>query len=199
MYIPPYARIDDIGAAHEIMRAHDFAVLVTAGETHVTHIPLLLAADEGPHGTLYGHMARANPHGAALEKSDSIAIFSGPHAYISPSWYTDPSKRVPTWNYAAVHAHGRGQMLTEAKSEAAMARLVSHFEPARDWTLDSISAEYKAKLFAAITPFKIVLTRIEAKAKLDQNKPGEDRIAAAEALEARGMSALAKLMREVAT
>jgi len=198
MYIPPANRMSDTSAAHAAMRAHDFAALVTWAPDGLvaTHVPLLLDIGEGPLGTLYGHIARANPHCAALD-GEHMAIFSGPHAYISPTWYPDPKLRVPTWNYVAVHAYGRGETLKGADAENVIARMVAHYEPSHDWTLETVSGDYKAKLLAAITAFKIVLTRIDAKTKLDQNKPAADRLAVATALEARGETQLARLMREV--
>jgi transcriptional regulator len=200
MYVPLHNRMSDTQAAHAAMRAHEFAMLVTwAPEGLVaTHAPLLLEAGEGPLGTLYGHVAKANPHCAALD-GEHMAIFAGPHSYVSPTWYPDPKRRVPTWNYVAVHAYGRGETLNDAQAEALIARMVAYYEPTRDWTLETIPADYKTKLLAAITAFKIVLTRIDAKAKLDQHKTPVERLAAVAALEARGETQLARLMREVGT
>lgn len=200
MYIPLHNRMSDTAAAHAAMRAHDFSMLVTATSEGIvaTHAPLLLEASEGVLGTLYGHLARANPHCAALG-GEHMAIFSGPHSYVSPTWYPDPSLRVPTWNYVAVHAYGRGEVLGAAEAETVVARMVAHYEPSRDWTLDTITPNYKAKLLSAITAFRIVLTRIDGKAKLDQHKTPVERLAAAAALEARGETQLARLMREVGT
>ena len=80
----------------------------------VSHLPLLLVPGCEPHGTLIGHFARANPHWQQAREVPSIAIFHGPHAYISPSWYTAPSRMVPTWNYASVHAHGTLEIVDDA-------------------------------------------------------------------------------------
>ena len=108
MYVPAAFREDRIEVLHALMREHSFATVVSNGESGLvaTHLPILLDAGRGPRGTLVGHMARANPHWQSFrEDVEILIIFQGPHAYISPSWYTT-SLAVPTWNYAAIHAYG---------------------------------------------------------------------------------------------
>src|SRR5688572_3972797 len=109
MYIPHAFRIDVPDALHAFMRQYSFATLITGGgEPFATHLPLLLDTSRGPHGTLLGHFARPNPHWRLdHQQYGSLAIFHGPHAYVSPSWYPSAAPAVPTWNYATVHAVGR--------------------------------------------------------------------------------------------
>src|SRR5262245_22604814 len=106
MYIPKHFQTDDIAQMHELMRHHNFATLVTQqdGAPFASHLPFLLDATRGPHGTLLAHLARANPQWQHLAAGQvALAIFHGPHAYVSPSWYA-AKLSVPTWNYAVVHA-----------------------------------------------------------------------------------------------
>src|SRR5689334_21322792 len=98
---------------HEFIRRHSFATLVTISSSGpvASHLPLLLDAEAGPHGSLLGHMARANPQWRTAE-GEALAIFLGPHAYVSPAWYGEPGT-VPTWNYVAVHAYGTFRLVEE--------------------------------------------------------------------------------------
>lgn len=109
MYTPSHFHSDDIKAMHAAIRRHPFGLLITLfqGELNLTHLPFHLDATRGPHGTLEAHLARLNPHCAALQAgAASTVVFKGPDAYVSPRWYLDPAKNVPTWNYVAIHAHG---------------------------------------------------------------------------------------------
>src|SRR5688572_28058136 len=108
MYIPEAFREDRPEALQALIREHCFGTLVSRheGERGASHVPLLLDRDHGPHGTLLGHMARANPQWQGFREGEEVlAIFQGPHAYVSPSWY-ETELSVPTWNYAVVHACG---------------------------------------------------------------------------------------------
>ena len=106
MYVPAAFAETDTAKLHEFMRRNSFAVLTSNGEGGLvaSHLPLLLDADAGPNGHLLGHMARANPQWRDV-RGEVMAVFSGPHAYVSPSWYEEEGT-VPTWNYVAVHAYG---------------------------------------------------------------------------------------------
>src|SRR5687767_2413514 len=114
MYVPAAFRATDTAALHGLMRRYSFATLITAGEEpFVTHLPLLLDAEPGE-GVLIGHFARPNPHWQLDHARHlSVAVFHGPHAYVSPSWYRSGAAAVPTWNYATVHAWGRLSLLRE--------------------------------------------------------------------------------------
>src|SRR5205807_1335826 len=112
MYIPAAFAEPDLRKLHDFIERHSFGMLVSSvdGAPFATHLPFLLDRDGGPHGTLIGHMARANPHWREAAGQTGLAIFSGPHAYVSPSWY-EAEQVVPTWNYTAVHASGRIQVI----------------------------------------------------------------------------------------
>src|SRR5918912_1382727 len=108
MYVPPAFRETRLEVLHAHIRDHSFGTLVSQlnGELCATHLPFLLDETSGPNGTLRGHMARANPHWRAFQPGvESLVIFPGPHAYISPGWYAS-EQSVPTWNYTTVHAYG---------------------------------------------------------------------------------------------
>jgi transcriptional regulator len=147
---------------------------------------------------LLGHFARANPHGQALLAAQHVmAIFQGPHAYISPSWY-DHHPSVPTWNYAVVHAHGKARPIDEDELRGLLARLSAKYESGRPapWRMEDLAEDYVAKMVTAIAGFAIDVERIEGKFKLSQNRPGRDAERVAAALQGEGEAELARLMRE---
>jgi transcriptional regulator len=210
MYTPRHFRLDDPQAIAKVMRAHSFGTLVTAfdGEPLATHLPFVFEADRGPHGTLVTHMARANPQWQQFSRYQSegglaLAIFQGPHSYISPSWYPDDEPTVPTWNYVTVHAYGRPLILDDpAEVRALLDQLVDTNEAGLDpeWSLSSQADGYLEQRARGIVAFELPLERIEAKAKLSQNRPDDVRIGAAASLEAQGWpdsSDMARLMRDV--
>lgn len=175
LYVPSQFAVEGEAEARTLMRAHSFATLVTstaAGEPHITHLPLLLEEN----GALTGHMARANPHWQAFDAGHTVAVFHGPHAYITPNWYVDPAREVPTWNYAVVHAHGQPELIDAAEAKLAIVdRTTATFEsPTAPWTRQIEPARLDA-LLAAIVAFRIVPTRIESKFKMNQNKTPNDR------------------------
>lgn len=190
MYVPNAFHIDDPGALHSFMQQYSFATLVTGGdEPFATHLPLLLDPARGPHGTLIGHFARPNPHWQLDHgRQGSVAIFHGPHAYISPSWYRSGLPAVPTWNYAAVHATGRLLIMHDAERVAAvLERTVLTYEAARPqpWT-NPLPREANEKLIAAVVAFEMTIDRLEGKFKLGQNRKREDQVGAIEGLESAG-------------
>lgn len=143
MYIPRSYAEPETGVLHAFIEAHPFATLVTSTEgLFATHLPLILRQDDGPFGTLEGHVARANPHHRRTSSSEALVIFTGPDAHITPSWY--PSKAedgrvVPTWNYIAVHAYGDVRFIDDADFlRAHVARLTERHGPARGsaWATD---------------------------------------------------------------
>lgn len=190
LYVPDSFAENDLATLHAFIAAHAFATLISpdAHDPPITHLPLLLDARRGEHGTLLGHVARANPHWRHLESgSTALALFHGPHAYVSPGWYVNhPS--VPTWNYAVVHVHGRPRVTHEATElEGLVARLVEAFEHSREppWRMQ-LPDDYQAQMLGAIVGFEIEITRITAKFKLSQNRPADDRARVAAALAAGG-------------
>jgi transcriptional regulator len=143
VYIPDHFATRERATIARLMHDHPFATLVTpgAGEPLVTHLPLLHFADCEPHGTLVGHFARANPHARGAENVESMAIFHGPHAYVTPSWYADPKGAVPTWNYAVAHVHGTLELARDAaETRAVLDLMIQRFESGRalPWQLGSM-------------------------------------------------------------
>lgn len=198
LYVPPHFRVEDRGELVAFMREHAFATLVSSGDAglHVSHVPLLVDA-EGEAIRLRGHVARGNAQWEALEGARHVvAIFQGPHAYVSPTWYaTHPS--VPTWNYAVVHAHGSARLLDEAELHEVVHELSAKYEAGNSppWKMSELPAAYTSSMLAMIVGFEIEVARLDGKFKLSQNRPVE--IArVAEQLEDRGEGEVAHLMRE---
>jgi transcriptional regulator len=190
LYVPGHFDARDRAAVARLLHDHPFATLVTptAGEPFVSHVPLLHIADREPHGTLLGHFARANPHAEAAAGGESIAIFHGPHAYVSPSWYAQPAAAVPTWNYAVIHAHGLVELVRDpAETRAILDALIHRFESHRDapWQ-PGLDRERMDAMVAAIVGFRIKVRRLDAKFKLSQNRSPEDRSRVADALAGEG-------------
>ena len=190
LYTPPAFAAQNRAAVARLMHDFGFATLLTpaAPEPFVSHLPLLLQAGCEPHGTLIGHFARANPHWQHARDAESIAIFHGPHAYVSPSWYEHPERMVPTWNYAAVHAHGTLEIIDDpVATQGVLDLLIQRFESARaaPWRFERDERERDA-LLGAIVAFRMRIRRIDAKFKLSQNRSGADRARVMEGLAREG-------------
>jgi transcriptional regulator len=189
MYVPPHFAESDPATLHAFIERYSFGLLVSqnGGEPFATHLPLLLDRDGGPHGTLVGHMARANPHWRELVGQTALAIFSGPHAYVSPTWY-EAENTVPTWNYVAVHAYGAVELVEDRDALLEIVRQsVSVYEAAmpRPWAPDGSSAVVD-RLLGQIVGFRLGIDRLEGKWKLSQNHPAGRREKVIRSLEARG-------------
>ena len=202
MYIPAHFREDDIAILHDTMRHNSFATLVTApdGVPFATHLPVMLQAEPKPFGTLRGHVARANPQWQHFaEDREVLMVFSGPHGYISPTWYdTHPS--VPTWNYAVVHAYGIPRLLPDAQLQSLLVEMTEVYEAGRStpWKPE-FSPDYWTAMLRAIVGFELTITRLEGKRKLSQNRSEDDRSQVMEALQHSALpedAALAEIMRQ---
>jgi transcriptional regulator len=197
MYRPSVFAMEDLGSQHDLIEACDFGVLTGNGADGLfaTHIPMLLKRDEGRFGVLYGHVAQPNPH-AKLFGSEALAVFSGPHAYISPTWYSDRSSNVPTWNYSAVHCYGVPATV-EGEPLEHLSQMVERYEGSRanGWRLDELKPQIRETLPRGIVTFRMEIARIEGKAKLSQNKPREERERVIAGLEAAGEAELVEAMR----
>jgi transcriptional regulator len=208
MYLPPHYKETRLDVLHQLMRDYPFATLVTLGDNglEANHVPLLLDPEPAPYGTLKGHLSRANPTWRkASSDVNALAIFQGPQAYITPSWY--PSKRetgkvVPTWNYAVVHASGPLRVIHDQKWLCAFInQLTDHFESARPepWKVNDAPVDYMNRQFRAIVGLEIRLNKLQGKWKLSQNKSPSDRHAVVSGLQATGDATalvLADLMRQ---
>ena len=205
MYIPRGFEVEDLATLHDFMEQNSFATLIgiaapdSADRTpFATHIPLLIDRTRGERGTILGHVARANPHGAMFDgKAEALAIFAGIHAYVSPSWYASPNA-VPTWLYTAVHATGRPRTVDDpATVRALLERMVALYESgmARPWSLAGQSEKYLEGMQRGIVAFEMPIERLEGKFKLNQIKSEGDRRGTIAGLEASGDA----MAREVAS
>lgn len=195
MYNPLSFREERIEVLHAAMRDIAAASIVGMGPEglQATHVPIELAPDPPPWGTLRCHFARANPHWQALaEGAEVLAIFQGPQAYVSPNWYPSKhatGKAVPTWNYIAIHAPGTAR-IHEAPDwlRAHVTALTARHEArnALPWKLEDAPEEFIDGMLRAIVGVEIHLTRIEGKWKLSQNRPPEDRAGVVAGLRAQG-------------
>ena len=190
VYVPGHFAARDRAAVARLVHDHSFATLLTPAEPEplVTHLPLILIADREPHGTLLGHFACANPPAQHVHDSESIAIFHGPHAYVSPSWYAEPSAGVPTWNYAVVHIHGTIELDRDpSATRAVLDALIARFESGRatPWTL-ALDQRQRDAMLGAIIGFRLPIRRVDAKFKLSQNRTPGDRARVATALDGEG-------------
>ncbi|RZI66072.1 FMN-binding negative transcriptional regulator [Pseudomonas sp.] len=183
MYTPSYFKDEDLASLHRQIEGTRLATLVTFDETglQASHIPLLLEPTQGPHGTLYGHLAKANPQWKALETgAQALLIFQGADAYISPSFYAakaEHGKVVPTWNYLAVHAYGRADVFTDpARLLRIVTGLTDKHEASRaePWAVSDAPADYIEKMLNGIVGFAIPVERLEGKRKLNQNRSAAD-------------------------
>lgn len=207
MYTPASFVEDRVDVLHALMRAHPFAVVVISGPDgpEATHVPVVLHSDEGPHGVLRFHFARANEQWKRMQDSAILAIFHGPEHYISPSWY--PSKQehgkvVPTWNYVAVHVRGRATVFhaTDKLLEHLRA-LVDQNESSFEapWSIDDAPKQYVEGMSKGIVGVEVSIETIEGKWKLNQNRSLADRqgvIAGLATLHSPAADEMARLMAE---
>ncbi|HET9833872.1 MAG TPA: FMN-binding negative transcriptional regulator [Vicinamibacterales bacterium] len=187
MYIPAPFRVDDRQTILAFMQQFDFAAVVTGSASGLiaSHAPVVVR-DVGDDLTIVGHLARANEHWKAMDgETESMVIFSGPHAYISPSWYVSTGM-VPTWNYTVVHAYGRPTTnATAAFLRGVVEELTRRQEAHRErpWTTERLAGESYDRMLGAIVGFEMRVDRCEPKFKLGQNRPEADRTGAAAGLD----------------
>ncbi|MBC7940289.1 MAG: FMN-binding negative transcriptional regulator [Chitinophagaceae bacterium] len=182
MYVPAHFAQNDPAALQGLMREHPLATLVTLSPDGLTAdpVPLEYDADGGPQGSLRGHVARANPLWQRAAGTAVLAVFNGPQAYVSPSWYPSKAathKVVPTWNYSVVHAHGRLHAVEDAPwLHALVTRLTAHHETPRaaPWAVRDAPADYVQQMLRAIVGIEITLERLIGKWKLSQNRSQPD-------------------------
>lgn len=203
MYMPKHFAEPRIEVMHDLMREQPLATLITHSPAGLdaNHVPLNFVANGSPFGTLQGHIARANPLWTEIANGiDVLAVFNGPHAYISPSWYATKAqtgKAVPTWNYAVVHAHGTLRVINdEAWLRTQIEALTVHHEASlpHPWSVSDAPADYTEKMIAAVIGIEIKITRLTGKWKTSQNQPAENQAGIIEALRCNGNSAMADLV-----
>jgi transcriptional regulator len=209
MYLPRHFEQHDPAALRSLMHEHPLATLVTIGADGLTadHVPLEFDASAGEHGTLRGHVARANPLWRHAGGLPVLAVFGGAQAYVSPSWYPSKAqthKVVPTWNYTVVHAHGVLHAVEDAPwLHALVSRLTARHESPRaaPWAVSDAPDDYVQQMLRAIVGIEIPLTRLVGKWKVSQNRSEADRAGVAQGLEgeaaadAHTMAALVKAVR----
>lgn len=199
MYSPPYNRIEDLRQVADFMRANSFALVITGtgGALHASHLPVTVR-EAGGKLVIHSHMARNNPQWQEFFDDEALVVFSGPHAYVSPRWYAD-QERVPTWNYAAVHAYGTVKLNPDRSAKhAAQRELVREMDA--EWLpkFDALRPAYVEAMLDGIVTFDIEVTRLETRWKLSQNRGRREMELIAAQLEKSGDSverALAALTR----
>lgn len=194
MYIPQLFDETRLEVLHGLIRAQPFATVVTVSSDglNANHIPLILCADQHPFGALRGHVARANPMWSdRVDGTDALAIFQGPHTYISPSFYPtqrEHGKVVPTWNYAVVHARGPLQVIDDAVwLRSLLEALVSRHEASSKtpWSIADAPDDFIDRMIESIVGFEIVISRLSGKWKMSQNQPAANRAGVVEGLRQR--------------
>lgn len=191
MYVPSQFKEEDVQVLHHAMRQSGIATLVTLGADgmEATHLPMLLEPEPAPFGTLRGHIARGNPQWRrAAPDVHALAIFLGPDAYVSPSWYAtkrETGKVVPTWNYVAVHAYGPVRFFDDAdRLLGLVTKLTETHEAGRaaPWAVTDAPEDYVRQHLKAVVGVEITIARLEGKWKMSQNRPAQDRRGVVEGL-----------------
>lgn len=205
MYLPPHFEEARTEVLHHLIQVHPLGTLVRreAEGLDADHLPFELDPHGGTLGCLRGHVARANPLWQAGQGAEVLVVFRADDAYVSPNWY--PSKhethrQVPTWNYRAVHAHGRLRVIDDERYvRGVVARLTRRHESGQPqpWKMGDAPAGYIDGLLRAIVGIEVEITRLVGKFKLSQNREPRDRLAAAEALIRQGDEQIGQAMRDV--
>ncbi len=203
MYIPASFEVTEARRLRQFIREYSFGMLVSRRDDapFVSHLPMLFEDGPGTDGSLIGHLARANPQWQGADGQQVLAVFTGPHAYVSPSFY-EAENVVPTWNYVAVHVYGVMRVVDDPKAlTEVLQESVKVYEQNRasPWALEA-GTEYFEKMLRAIVGFRIEISRIEGKWKLSQNQPAERQAKVRAALAASGDPedlAVARLMNDL--
>jgi transcriptional regulator len=171
MYSPPYNQPGSRAEVVAFMRANNFPVLVTGtgGALHASHLPVTVH-EEGERIVIDMHMAKNNPQWKEFFDDEVLVVFTGPHAYVSPRWYED-KERVPTWNYAAVHAYGVASIVEDrARKHSSQRRLIEGLDPQWLPKFDALREEYVTRMLDGIVNFSIPVARLQTRWKLSQNR-----------------------------
>ena len=185
MYLPKHFEVTDKVKLHDFINTNGFGILFshTGPERMASHIPFILDESAGEQAMLLGHMARENPQWEQANGQQVLVVFSGPHVYVSPSWYQEP-ETVPTWNYLAVHIYGLFRPAEDSQhSQRILQRLTDYFESSQPepWQAD-FNTEYTKHMLDRIVAFEIDIQRIQGKWKLNQNQPERRRRRVADTL-----------------
>jgi transcriptional regulator len=206
VYQPEHFRVENTGQMHALMRARPFATLISAGSLgiYASHMPTVLK-DEGPHGVIECHLARANPHCNDLDgKQEALMIFHGTEGYITPNWYPSKARHgkvVPTWNYAVVHAYGRPHAIQDSEwLRRHVGELTAQQErnESKPWALSDAPESFIDAMLRGIVGFRFVISRLEGKWKMSQNREIDDRLGVVAGLADRGGTDDAEIAEYVA-
>ena len=193
MYIPRANEEKRIPVLQNLIRAHSFGTLITMGTSGIlaTHLPIVLETDDTEYGTLKAHVSRANPQWRDFDRTiDALAIFAGPHHYISASWYPgaiDPGTEVPTWNYVTVHAYGTLRAIDDPewlRTHVSQLTDIHEAASAQPWSIANAPEVYLQSQIKGIVGLELPIRRLEGKWKTSQNRNERDRSAVAEGLAA---------------
>lgn len=184
MYVPKPFAMNDREEQLAFINANPFGIIVSAPGTtaiQATHVPFVLlgSAAEPKLGL---HVARANPQWQTIENEDVLCIFTGGHAFISAWWYEDPKHSVPTWDYTAVHVHGKATLANDETREAILQKLTAQNEPEGGWTMEQADPAYLEANRKAIVAIEVAIDTISGVKKLSQNRTQADRHGVAEGL-----------------
>lgn len=190
MYQPAHHREERLEIQHDLIEAHPFGLLISTGEDGLlaNGLPFLLQRQEGAHGRLQAHIARANPQWKGLDGQDVLVVFQGAMTYISPAFYEtkrETGKVVPTWNYAMVQARGIARVCDDqAWLDTQIAALTDRHEAPRDepWEVSDAPRAYIEAQLRGIVGIEIDIRQIEGKWKVSQNRPEADRVGVAQGL-----------------
>lgn len=180
MYVPAHFEETKIEVLHDLIDANPLATLVTmtSNGINANHIPLHLVKVKGRHGTLQGHVARANPVWSEIDNDvEALIIFQGPNSYITPSWYPtkqEHGKVVPTWNYVTVHAYGKFRVIDDPVWVRSQLELLTAQQEAsldKPWEIADAPVEFTDKMIGAIVGIEILITKLTGKWKVSQNQP----------------------------
>ncbi len=204
MYLPKHFKNENLAAVHAVIQTSGLATLVTTGADGIqaSHVPMVFEPGEGAQGALYGHIARANHQWRETSSTPALAIFMGPDAYITPSWYPSKAvmgKVVPTWNYVAVHATGPVTWFNDAEQLlSVVTRLTQRHEKDRPkpWAVSDAPPEFTAQLLKAIVGFRLEITTLEGKWKMNQSAAPGDRRGVVAGLKTAGREDVADIIEK---
>ena len=200
VYVPKHFSVDDRNELLAFIGREPFGIIVSTveGKPFATHVPIVIM-EEGAELTLGLHVAKANPQWREIDGQNVLAIFQGPHAMISASWYVEPEQNVPTWNYGAVHCSGVARLTGPNGTRRILQRLVAQMEPA--WRIENADAAAIERMEKAIVGIEVAVAQIVGSYKYSENRSDEDRerVIAALSASSREMDReVAQRMRELA-
>ncbi len=204
MYVPKHFEVTNVGVMHDLIRDYPLATLVTLSTNglNANHIPFHILDSPKLYGTLQGHVSRSNPVLDDIkDELEALAIFHGPNAYITPSWYQTKQKTgkvVPTWNYAVVHAYGKLRIVDDSEwLLKQLNNLTDHNEAKfiEPWSVDDAPREFTEKIMASIIGIEMEITKLLGKWKVSQNQPMENQISVIQGLKSNQQQDMAGLVK----